>query len=324
MDQRTRDEVIKALRSAARSLRMAEQALVQSPSGPSAPVPTPEAAAPVQTPVDDLVNWVLAQAEERKQFEETDSRAFQRVLAGAGDLLRMALDRKTMLMTPEKTGAVKTDSTPALQRFESLLKAMATTGLEASTIVAPLAKAPVIKNWADVNPDTDMVLLRYQTPGPVDHALDEQSFLPLVEAAKAVPGGLDQATSALREHEVGWEPLVDGKVNLHILVNDIQARWAAVLDTAALTDRVTGQLVLVQTDPNNDQQGWWTAARSSRDIPQAILAVVRGQQDRAFALKDQANQIESWAAGLPGWYDGIETAPTPLIIRDVGVDDILS
>ncbi len=331
MDERTRAEVIKALRSAVRALRAVEQAIAQAPAGPvTAPsVPSPEApSAPVVDPVEAaLSDYLKSSASSLKQNEEQNPESFlSKARSKLADLLRFAMNKQMFQEGPKGSGATSLDPTLATQTFEKLLKVMTETGLNQTDLLQPFVNALAPKNWGDVNVDEDLVLYRYETPGPVTGSLDQSAFEPLVEAARAVPGALDRTATALKADHIAWEPtdVKTGTINCTITLNNVEAKWCGCVPTSDVLGSVVSHLSILEVDPANQQQGWWDAARIASSLPAQVLPIIRGKEKKVTFLRNDADKVEDWAASLPGWYDGPPDNPTPLIVRDAVSNDILS
>jgi hypothetical protein len=333
MDERTRAEVIKALRTAVRALRAAEKAIVQAPAttgapatDPSAPASDPQAAQvdPVETA---LLNYIKDSAATLKKLEEQDPRFFvSKLQTKQADLLRFAMSKQMFQEGPKGAGATALDPTPATQTFEKLLKVMTETGINQTDLLAPFVNALVPKNWADVNVDEDLVLFRFQTPGPVKGSLNRQAFESLVEDARKVPGALDRVAALVKEDHIAWEPTdaKTGTINCAIVINNVDAKWCGCVPTSEVLASVVSHLSVIEVDDANQQQGWWDAARIAPSLPQQVLPIIRGKDKKVIFLRTDADKVEDWAGSLPGWYDGPEECPTPLIVRDAVSNDILS
>lgn len=324
MDEKTREEVIHALRSAARALRMAEQTLLRAPS--AVPAPAPQAALPAPTAeppaVAALVAFIEQAATQCKQFEEQNPESFRRRLAGV-DLLKFLLDRKVYQVAPEGDGAVRPETYNAFTLMEKCFQVMTSTRIDAPQVLAPFIAAVETKNWNDVDQDVDLVLMRYKTDGDVEFKLDEQMLTRLVEDARKLPGAVQRAETLLSQKAVRWTPVSNNEVSTTAFHQDVQANWAATINMQAVAQAIASMLALIEVAQNNDQIGWWDAASATADVPQAALPVVRGNETRILVQLAEANEVEDWAAKLPGWYDGPPDAPNPLLIRNITTDDIL-
>lgn len=260
--------------------------------------------------------------------EEQDPAVFaQKAQAQQDDLLRFILVKQMFQSGPKGAGAIGLDPTEATRVYEQALKAMTENGINQTEVMTPFIHNLLPKHWGDVDPDKDLVVFRYETPGPVTGHLDMAALKPLVEAARKAPGSLDRVSKRLAaECAVAWEP-VEGKtsqINCAVVLSNVEAKWCACVDASAVVEAVVARLAVVEVDPGNTQEGWWDAARLDTSIPQAVLPVIRGQQPKVLCLKSDIDKIEDWAASLAGWYDGSELNPIPLIVRDAASSDILS
>ena len=70
---------------------------------------------------------------------------------------------------------------------------------------------------------------------------------------------------------------------------------------------------------------WWAAATAARDVPTAILPLIRGggatKEQKVLCQSSLADGIETWAAALPGWY-GTEDGANPLVLRNASKEDL--
>lgn len=324
MDEQTRTDVIDALRDAAKALRLAEKALVTSPV---VPVAAPSLTAPSVEPVvvsnpteEALFQYVLSEAQTRKTFEESNSTSFGVLVADQGDeLLKFAVDRRLYKVGPGASGTVRPEPTASRSVFERLLKTMTSCRLEANEALAAFTSKPDLKNWSDVNPEKDLVLMQYETPGPVEHQLDAAKLQVLVESARLAPGSVERAASRLKENHVRWDPIVRDAVNPSIQIENVEARWSAVVDLTRIAQSLTEKLAAIDVDPAKSQSPWWPAAQADAMVPAEALPVVRGGERYLLLQSEAANEIENWASKLPGWFED-----QPLIIRDVSTEEVLS
>lgn len=332
MDGRTLDEVVKALRSAVRALRAAEKALLHSPRDEAAPVRDSEIAneppAPQVDPAEKaLMDYLSAAAEHAKLFEEQDPQSFRAQFEPMKrDLHEAVLKGDMYQVGPAGAGMISFDNTPGTTLYEQCLRAMRANKLHAGDLVAPYVEQPQIKNWGDVDSDCDLVFMRYETPGTVTAHLNEGKLNQLMEAARRVPGAVDRCRSALTAQGVVWEvsdPRT-GKLACEMQVSGVEGKWAACLDANQVLADVVGRLAVVEVDYDNNQEGWWDAARIDRSLPQQLLPIIRGKEKSIICHRSEIDKIEDWAATMPGWYEGTEEHPTPLVIRDAVTDDILN
>ena len=329
MDARALDEVVKALRSAARALRAAEKALLQSPSD-AAPAFTEEPVA-IGDPTTDprekaLSDFLFAAVAHAKQYEEQDPQSFRANYEPLKDSIREASLRGDMYQIgPKGSGMVSFDNTTATHMYEKCLAGMQNTGLPSSDIVASYVDAPVFKPWSEVDVENDLVLMRYETPGPIEANLDEAQLSVLAEAARQSPGAVDRCRSALADAGVTWAAFeATGALVTTMTLTGVNGQWAACADTNDILSNVLSRLSVIEIDFDNEQQGWWDAARQDRAIPQKLLKIIRNQEKDAICHRTEIDKIEDWAASLPGWYEGVNDAsPTPLIMRDAVANDIL-
>jgi hypothetical protein len=331
MDEQTRAEVIKALRSAVRALRAAEKAIVQAPAS-GAPATAPSAPAEAQPPAADpaetaLLNYIKDSVATLKKNEEQNPEFFvSKLHAKQSELLRFAMGKQMLQEGPKGAGAASLDPTPATQMFEKLLKVMTETGINQTDLLAPFVNALVPKNWGDVNVDEDLVLFRYQTPGPVKAGLSREVFEGLVEDARKVPGALERVAAQVKEDHIAWEPTdaKTGTINCGVVIDNIDAKWCGCVQTSDVVGAVVSHLSVIEVDQENQQQGWWDAARIAPSLLPQVLPIIRGKDKKVVFLRSDADKIEDWASSLPGWYDGPEANPTPLVVRDAVSNDILS
>lgn len=297
---RQKADVVEALRLAARALQRTSVS-AQSSSSEEA-----------------LFKFILESASDRKQFEEQDSASLSPILEEQGDKLRrFAVDRKTYAIGPDSNGLVTPENTAARSKFERLMKVLTQTRIDAQEVLAPLLSAPGIKNSSDVDPENDVVVLCYETIGPIKHVLDEAKLQGLVEDARTEPGAIDRAASRLKDSGVDWEPIVNGIVNPTVQLNNVAARWSVVVDVQHIAKALTDLLSAVQVDHSKSGSPWWVSAKADVGVPSAVLPLIRSGEDYALVARDEADAIEAWAASLPGWQD------EPLIIRDVTTEEIL-
>jgi len=71
---------------------------------------------------------------------------------------------------------------------------------------------------------------------------------------------------------------------------------------------------LIQVDYENNDDAWWDAARSSVDCPKVLQPIVHGNEDEVVVTARQLRQAEVWAGALPGWDEGPQFAPHPLLM----------
>ena len=342
MKQQTRADIATALRAAARTLRAKGEALPAVPAVPEVEAPEAEApevaeapaepeppeAAPVSSQQETaLANFIRESAAGLKQNEEQDPASFMGLVeAKKADLLRFATTKQMYQEGPKGSGATALDPTPATQTFERLLRVMTETGIDKVALLQPFIDALIPKNWGDVNVDDDLVLVRYETPGPVTGHLDRALLEPLVEAARAAPGSIDRAAVVLKDEHIAWEPtdVKTGTVNCAIVLDNVDAKWCAVTPTDFLLSTVVDYLSVLEVNSENTQQGWWDAARIAHALPAQLLPIIRGKDKKVIFLRSDADQVEEWAAALPGWSSEGDLSSTPLIVRDAVSNDILS
>ena len=330
MDTRTVDEVVKALRSAVRALRAAEKALLQAPSGTATPaLPSePPCSEPASAPAEQALDaFLLAAAESARTFEEQDPQSFRVRFDPLKEDLFQALLKGDMYQSSSKgAGMVSLDNTAGTEFYEQCLKGMRVTELEASDILLPHLESADLKTWGDVDPETDLVFMRYETTGDVEANLDPDELQALMEEARKVPGAIDRIRSSLADKGIRWEMsnARTGDLATSLFVSDVEGKWVASFNATALLNDIVGRLAVVEVDNDAVQEGWWDAARSDRDIPRQIVPIVRSKEPSIICHQSDIENIEDWAAGLPGWYDGTDDSPTPLVMRNAVSNDILS
>lgn len=69
---------------------------------------------------------------------------------------------------------------------------------------------------------------------------------------------------------------------------------------------------LVGTDWENGDEDWWDAANTATNAPAVWQAAASA--DPIVVTADEAEQIIAWAETLPGWDEGPEFAPHPLVV----------
>lgn len=329
MDAQERDDVLETLRSAQRALRSAEKALVRlstddvAPRNRNADRPDTVAAAPAERALREFLFAAAAQA---KQFEESDPQSFRaRVITRLEELLRFLLSKQMIQETRKGSGTIQLDPTTATQTYERCLKACTENNLSQTDIMRAFVAQYEAKNWGDVDVETDLVFMRYETPGPITAHLNPSDLRKLVEAARKVPGAVDRCASSLRESGVLWEVSDEksGTLADTMVVSGVQGQWAACVNTTAIVRHVVSLLSVVEVDYNSQQQGWWDDARIAHDLPNQLLPIIRNKDPMIVCHRTDIAGIEDWAASIPGWYEGSDDAPTPLIFRDAVIDDIL-
>jgi hypothetical protein len=275
---------------------------------------------PKKEPVEEaLFQFILNEATKRKSFEETNSTTFGVLVSEQGDnLLKFAVDRKMLSVGPGSNGVIRPEPTTARTKFERLMKVFSQVQLDALSVLTPLTTKPDLKNSSDVNPDSDLVLMRYETTGATDHQLDATTLQALVESARMVPGTLERVASSLKGEGVRWEPMVRNELNTSIQLENVEAKWSAVIDVRRMAELMTDLLSAVQVDPAKTQSPWWPSAQADVGVPNAVLPVIRSGVLYTLMSREDANAVESWAATLPGWFED-----QPLIIRDVTTEEVL-
>jgi hypothetical protein len=322
VDQRTRDEIQEALRSADRALRLAEKALLRVPVD----APESETEGPAADPAEQaLSDFLFGAVEQAKVFEEQDPQSFKaRVVPMLDDLLRFVLSKQMYQAGPRGDGTTNLDTTTATQTYEKCLRACTENSLNHTEVMTPFVQGATLKNWGDVDVDIDLVIMRYETPGHVTAHVDEAELAALVEAARTVAGAVDRIQTALREQGIDWKVSNDsGQLITELHVSGPKGQWAATIPTGDVVTAIFNRLSVVEVDYDNPQEGWWDAARTDHDLPQQLLPIVRGKESSIICHRSDIAKIEGWAANLPGWADGTETSPTPLILRDAHEVDIL-
>lgn len=329
MDTRERDDILDALRSAQRALRKAEKALVQAPvtdnSDEDVRDSRDEATSgdPAEKALSDFLFGAAAKA---KQYEEQDPQSFRaRFEPMRDELLGFVLTKRMVQESPKGSGTVQLDPTDGTQTYEKCLKACTENNINQTELMRPFVESADLKNWGDVNVNVDLVLMRYETPGPVTTHVDEAALQGLMEGARKTPGAVDRTQAALREAGIGWD-MADANGNLatELTVPGVKGQWAACIDTRRIVAEIVGRLSIVEVDYGSKQQGWWDAARLDHGLPIQLLPIVRNKDPSIVCHRDDVRDIEHWAAQLPGWYDGDDDSPTPLVFRDALPDDILS
>jgi hypothetical protein len=65
---------------------------------------------------------------------------------------------------------------------------------------------------------------------------------------------------------------------------------------------------------NNTEDWWYNAHRCGRRIPQELRPLFETDdvQD-VYVSQDRWHLVRDWCVSIPGWLDGPEHAPTPLI-----------
>jgi hypothetical protein len=107
VDEHVRDEVVKALRLAVRSLRSAESALLRSPA-PVAPAPAPPASAE-----QVLLGQLRAVAAKAKAYQEQDPQSFRVCFDPRRDeILKLVCSRRPLLSPPTLPASLADSSKP--------------------------------------------------------------------------------------------------------------------------------------------------------------------------------------------------------------------
>lgn len=320
MDDRT--AVVDALRAAGRALRLAEKALLSSPasSGPPSTAVDQTTAAESPLPPEEagLEQFILGEATARKLYEETDPSGFSTSVAAQTNLLDFAMDRKVYIVNKGSAGVVRPESTVARTLFERMLKLLAGCKLNSASVFEPFATKPDVKNTSDIVADVDLVLMMYETPGPVEHTLEVAQLQSLVEAARAIPGSVERVVSRLKSAGVRWEPIVNAAVNPVIQLDNVEARWTACIDLHRVASSITQLLSAIDVDQTKTQSPWWVAAQAAAQIPTAVLPMIRGGETYLLMTREDANAVEDWAAQIQGWYED-----QPIIIRDINAEEVL-
>lgn len=214
------------------------------------------------------------------------------------------------------TGLVAFDNTPATTRFEELFKTIKETDLDPS-IVADHVNESSMKGWGDVDTNSDLVVFRYETPDDmIEHHVDKEKLVSLMEMAKSSLGALPEITSTLRAEGAQWEPGPEFD-NCAMIISDVRGRWAACLSTEDLLKDVLSKLAVVELNPAENPA--WSTAASSSTIPGKMLPIVRGNEDRVVIQREELDAINEWASQLPGWAEFDET---PLTVRDAVREDV--
>lgn len=301
MDEHVRDEVVKALRLAVRSLRSAESALL-APS--RAPTPAP---VPTQAPAEQkLLQRLRAAALKAKEYEEQDPQSFRVYYETIKEGLLKLVCSRQMLKAPEQA-ALTLEATDATTAFSHALKAMNVGRLQPEDILRPFVDQPTFKPWGDVDVTTDVVICRYENKGSIEVPLDAEVTALLGACA---PGAMERVQSVLTAAGIEW----DGDA-LHVPVH---AKWCATIDCRSVFDALASRFIVVERTEASPE--WWAAASAAHDVPTAILSVVRAKEPRALCPSSLADAIETWASALPGWY-GEES---PLILRNACKEDLAS
>jgi len=320
MDDRT--AVVDALRAAGRALRLAEKALLSSPTSSGPPSTTVDQTTAAESPLPaeeaGLEQFILGEATARKLYEETDPSGFSTSVAAQTNLLDFAMDRKVYIVNKSSAGVVRPESTVARTLFERMLKLLAGCKLNSASVFEPFATKPDVKNTSDIVADVDLVLMMYETPGPVEHTLEVAQLQSLVEAARAVPGSVERVVSRLKSAGVRWEPIVNAAVNPIIQLDNVEARWTACIDLHRVASSITQLLSAIDVDQTKTQSPWWVAAQAAAQIPTAVLPMIRGGETYLLMTREDANAVEDWAAQIQGWYED-----QPIIIRDINAEEVL-
>lgn len=326
MSDQAADEAIEAIRSAVRALRAAERALKLARQATPAPVATePEgltkdAADPAEKA---LYDFLFKAAQDAKEFEEQDPQAFRTHFEAKQEDLLEAILRGDMFQTgPKGSGMVSLDNTDGTQMYEVCLRAMRKNNIHQTDLIRPFVEAAEFKNWGDVDTSNDVVIMRYETPGPVEAHLDESQLASLMEAARKSPGAVDRCRSRLTEQGIHWDVsnAKHGSLDLDLKVDGVCGKWTACIPADKVMTEIVSRLGVVEVDYDATTEGWWDAARVDHNLPQKLLPIIRGKEPRIVCLREDLAPMETWAADLPGWYDGDST---PLILRDAVADDIL-
>ncbi len=301
MDEKKRAETVDALRNAGSALRPEEPA----PNGSSA-----------------LMSLLVSEAMKRKAYEEQDETSFALHLEGLGhNLLDVVLSHKQLDVGPKATTLGGQSATPALTVFNQILKAATDTRTDHSGLIGPFLHHPSLKNWGDFDPTQDLVVVRYETPAPVEHLVDASALSAAVAQAKVEGGAVDRVVNALRNQGIDWTPFKEtGEVSNLLVLRNVEARWMVVINTTDLATDLAEQLSLVTAPASPRQEPWWRAAQASAVVPQCIVELIRGRKEQVFIRRFRAYEVMKWAQALPGWQLG----PEPLSIRAVQVGDILS
>lgn len=86
-------------------------------------------------------------------------------------------------------------------------------------------------------------------------------------------------------------------------------------------------LISINVDEENSAEEWWAHAQNSDDAPnvggvdedgrQRVFSAWLSSSARTLVLAEEdADRVLEWAAALPGWEDGPEWAPTPLVTEE--------
>ena len=322
MDQRTRNEIQDALRSADRALRLAEEALLREPIDDVQDSRIQNTVAPAEKALSD---FLFAAAEEAKVFEEQDPQSFRtHVEPMRADLLRFVLVKQMYQSSPRGSGTVQLDTTDATQTYEKCLQVCTETGINQTELMTPFVERAGFKNWGDVDVTTDLVLMRYETSTAVEAHLDVGQLQGLMRAARKTAGAVDRVQAALREAGVQWNVADDaGNLADTLGVSGVKGQWVVCIPVLEVADTVIGLLAVVEVDYDSEQEGWWDAARLDHNLPSVLLPIIRGKERRVVCQRVEVENLEDWAAKLPGWSGETDTHPTPLVVREAQADDIL-
>lgn len=315
MDEQVRDEVVKALRSAVRSLRSAESALLRAPASSSPPAPAPSAPPAEAT----LLKQLRAAAAKAKNYQEQDPQSFRvRYEPLKDELEKLVCSRQMLVLAGEgaKHAANTLEATDASRAFSQATKAMSVGRLQPADVLRPFVDQPTFKPWGDVDVTTDIVIFRFEHEGAVEVPLNEKKLQALVSKAREAPGAVERVQSVLAAAGIEW----DGGNTLQAPVH---VKWCATIDVRNIVDAVAARFIVVERTEASPE--WWAAATAARDVPTAILPLIRGggatKEQKVLCQSSLADGIETWAAALPGWY-GTEDGANPLVLRNASKEDL--
>lgn len=70
------------------------------------------------------------------------------------------------------------------------------------------------------------------------------------------------------------------------------------------------------TGETADGQNWWDEARARTDTPRELIDLMTAEDSEAIVPLPRAEEVAAWCESIPGWDNGPEYAPHPLIIED--------
>jgi hypothetical protein len=273
-------------------------------------------------PKQALFDYVYDTAVQAKTAEESDPETFRLRFEPMQDrLLESAIRGDMYQQLPKGQGMVSFDNTEGTKVFETCLKVMREQGLHQPDLLRPFIRNANLKNWSDVNVDSDLVIMRYETSGPVIAYLDPSKLSSLMDDARAVPGAADQVRSSLDAEGIRWGVADSkGRPITTLEVVGCMGRWAACVPVDEVVVALVQLLGVIELNKEHDESAWYDAARTASGLPQPMLPMIRGKKPRIVCRKADMESIRSWAQSLSGWHTN---ESTPLVMRDAVPDDIL-